>query len=146
MLPALRPDAETGVEPFTCFDCRTPGRLGFLDLEVRRAWHCGWLSRQEWTPGPAELPTRFGDIDYTLRERDENGQVSDRPVDVCPGYFKAQAAAAEADMATAALRHGELGRFFPGDENVVMEAAMVLDAAQSSWEAHQMRERSKKHG
>ena len=144
VLPALRPDPETGVEMFACGPCRTPGRAGWTDEATRRVWHCGWMDPVEWLP--AELPPRFGDVDYMVPHLDaETGAVVERPVDVCPGYFKSSDAAREADLACAALRHGELFRYFPDGQNPIIEAAMTLDAAQNGWEAYQMREATKKN-
>ena len=83
--------------------------------DVRKSWHCGWMSRDAWKPGKADLPETIGGEDYDL--------------DVCPGWVVRQPSIAETMQAYAAFDGGALEAFFPDAPNHLLEG--VLRARQA---------------
>jgi hypothetical protein len=117
----MGPDKQTGVRPFNCIACQDPESLQFLDETTRRAWHCGWLSEEEWLCEVAEFPSH---ANYTG--------------DVCPGRLMSLPIVREAEIAVIAFRAGQLSVFYPGREAAVLIATMELNSAVSQYEREQL--------
>lgn len=111
------------------FDCDSCNEA--FDDAMRAARHCGFMDRDAWTPGKAELPPVLGGESYKL--------------DVCPGWIVRQPSVVEAADAFDAYEHGEFSNFYPDTPNRLVEAVQAFARALKRHEAFMMREQHGDH-
>ena len=92
---------------------------------MRKQFHCGWMEREEWV-AEGTFPKQYGMglITYTH--------------DTCPGYLLMQPCVVEACEA-AAVPDGEVGDYYPGGENAILQARLIAKGAQNLYQIHRMK-------
>jgi hypothetical protein len=92
-------------------------------------WHCGWLSREEWTAQYFTDTSAFGGA-WEMPD----GTACDQ----CPGYLAQLPQVQEAEAVVWALRKGVLAIYHPDASAVLLEAARLLEASYSQVEAQRL--------
>lgn len=64
--------------------------------------------------------------------------------DVCPGWLVRQPLVEDATKAYQALKSGIFNEYCTGQENALLEAAMILGQAFNAWESEQMKKAAKR--
>jgi len=122
-------DEDTGRAPFDCGSCMDPGAdVGYVEERVRASWHCGWMPKEDWAPGKADLPEAFGNTPYDC--------------DVCPGWLVRQPIVTEIMQAHALAKL----HLFNGDEaaEVVVEGVGEASRSIEAYQAWAMAEAKRK--
>lgn len=125
MVPTLSPD-ENGLAPFDC-DHPGPHDCG-AEYEVKRRYHCGWINEAEWID-PSELPDAIGEGANLVRAKE---------IGICPGWLVRQRFISEASLGSMVL-DGAFSTVFPGHENTIIEASILMKSAWNTHEANEMR-------
>ncbi len=117
------------------FDCNAhPEKMCGWSAEFRAQMHCGWMDRSDWAgEKPAFDKPWIGDA------LDASARVDISDLNVCPGWAVRQSFASDALEAFSAYEKGQLATFFPGRENLVMEAVMALAQAYGTHQLVQLR-------
>ena len=125
MLPWVLPTSDNPSPPFA--DCNKCKRM--VDAGTRRAWHCGWMDKGEWS-AVQELPPAL--------------KSDDPEIDVCPGWLCCQPAVQEAAHAYSARRDGVLETYYPDPPAALLEAVDICTQAFNRYENEQMTKRSQR--
>lgn len=64
---------------------------------------------------------------------------------ICPGWFRVQPAVQQGSLAARVSDKGQLLTYFPGNQQVINEAALVATAAWDEYQACEMDELNKKN-
>ncbi len=98
----------------------------YRDEDRRRAWHCGWIDREEWV-SPHQIPTNPVGAAQLVPAKlvllDEAGEKLPEDKIVCPGWLVVQDEVIEGARAYRAFDKGVLTDLFPNLEHAVGEAA-----------------------
>lgn len=100
-------------------------------INVRRAFHCGFLERKEWQGSEGCFPTSFGYglVKYTA--------------DVCPGFLLTQPAILEAAEACA-VPDGEVEAYYPDGESTILAARMIAKGAVNQFQMFRLKQSESK--
>ena len=135
LLPILSEKGGDGAYPFECEPCQRR-----TDEGTRKAMHCGWMDHREWAEH----------FDFTNRASgkatmERSGYVVDiTEGNVCPGWLRVQPAVQQASLAARAFEKGQLLTYFPGNQQVVNEAALVAMGAWDEYQSCEMEEMKRK--
>jgi len=88
------------------------------------------MEEERWTPGPLQIFLPCGGEPYDLN--------------ICPGWVVRQPAVIQGAQAANAFEKSSLEAVFPGLENPVIEAALIVTRAFNLFEAEQMKNLAKK--
>lgn len=104
-----------------------------LDMATRRAWHCGWLPREEWAGIAYGGMAKIGDADLT-------------ELAICPGWLVRQPRITEIARAHWALEKGALKAYCPTKDKALLDGVAVLAQAWAKKEAEDMQKLKDKPG